>query len=40
LGLEISKTEKLEIIGQKLIDLCKQEKCLFIQIETYNLDNN
>jgi len=40
LGLETSKTENLKIIRQKLIDLCRQEKCLFIQIETYNLDNN
>lgn len=39
LGFEKSKIEKLEVIGQKLIELCRQEKCLFIQIETYNLDN-
>lgn len=30
--------EKLSNIDKKFIDLCKQEKCLFIQIETYNLD--
>lgn len=37
LGLETSKIQKFEVIRQKLIDLCRQEKCLFIQIETYNL---
>lgn len=40
LGLETSKIGKLEVIGQKLIDLCRQEKCLFIQIETYKLDDS
>lgn len=40
LGLEISKIGKFEVIGQKLIDLCRQEKCLFIQIETYILDDS
>ncbi len=34
LGFEMWKTE---LVGQKLKDLCRQEKCLFIQIETYNL---
>ncbi|NDK08957.1 peptidoglycan bridge formation glycyltransferase FemA/FemB family protein [Candidatus Gracilibacteria bacterium] len=38
LGFEISKIENIEVLGKKLIDLCRQEKCLFIQIETYNLD--
>jgi lipid II:glycine glycyltransferase (peptidoglycan interpeptide bridge formation enzyme) len=28
--------EKLSIIDKKFIDLCRQEKCLFIQIETIN----
>ncbi len=31
--------EKLSNIDKRFIDLCRQEKCLFIQIETYNLDN-
>lgn len=31
--------EKLKDIDKKLTNLCKQESSLFIQLETYNLDN-
>lgn len=32
--------EKLVNVDKKLIDLCRQEKCLFIQIETYDIVDN
>lgn len=37
MGVETSKLQKTDALGQWLIDLCRQDKCLFIQIETYNL---
>jgi lipid II:glycine glycyltransferase (peptidoglycan interpeptide bridge formation enzyme) len=36
-GLFLLWIDKLTSIEQKLIELCRQEKCLFIQLETYNL---
>lgn len=32
--------ENLTNVDKKLIDLCRQEKCLFVQIETYNIVDN
>lgn len=32
--------DKLANADNKLIDLCRQEKCLFVQIETYNIVDN
>ncbi len=31
------ESKNTSIVDKKLINLCRQEKCLFIQIETYNL---
>lgn len=36
--LWIEKSQKIN--EEKLIELCKNEKCLFIQIETFDLENN